>query len=105
MFKELDAIVLTTEIPLDHIWDVPPGSPLLEDDSNSGGGLKAGDVGTIVYIQGNGEAFEVEFLKSDGYTVAIATVSAIAGSSGHQKRTVPNYRFGEEVVSYIFPTS
>ena len=33
MFKELDAIVLTTEIPLDHIWDVPPGSPLLENGS------------------------------------------------------------------------
>lgn len=94
MFKELDAIVLTTEIPLEHIWDVPPSSPLLEN-SNSSEGLKAGDVGTIVYIQGNGKAFEVEFLKSDGYTVAIATVLP------SQVRPVTeadraNYRFGRK---------
>ena len=54
MFKELDAIVLTSEIPLDHIWDVPPGSPLVENGSLRKG-LQAGDVGSIVYMQGNGE--------------------------------------------------
>ena len=49
MFKKLDTIVLITEIPLDHIWDIPPGSPLLENGSPRRG-LQAGDVGTIVYI-------------------------------------------------------
>jgi len=35
----------------------------------------AGDVGTIVHVYRNGEAFEVEFLALDGNTAAIATVS------------------------------
>ena len=73
MFKELDAIVLTTEIPFAHIWDVPPGSLLLEN-SKLGKGLKAGDVGTIVHIHPRGEAFVVEFMTLDGNTIAIATV-------------------------------
>lgn len=38
-------------------------------------GLMAGDVGTIVHVYRNGEAFEVEFLALDGNTAAIATVS------------------------------
>lgn len=54
MFKEHDRIVLTTDI--------------------SKGGLKTGDVGTIVHIYAQGEAFEVEFLTLDGDTAAIATV-------------------------------
>ena len=74
MFKELDVIALTTEVPLDHIWDVPSSSPLIEN-RNPKEGLKAGDIGTIVYIQGNGEALEVEFLDPYGNTVAIATIS------------------------------
>ncbi len=36
--------------------------------------LKAGDVGTIVHVYPNGEAFEVEFLALDGHTAALATV-------------------------------
>ncbi len=74
MFKELDVIALTAEVPLDHIWDVPDTSPLIEK-RNPGDGLKVGDVGTIVCIQGNGEALEVEFLGPDGNTMAIATIS------------------------------
>ena len=74
MFKELDVIALTTEVPLDHIWDVPDSSPLIEN-RNPGNGLKIGDVGTIVCIQGNGEALEVEFLGPNGNTIAIATIS------------------------------
>ena len=54
MFKEHDRIVLTTDIPQE--------------------GLKAGDVGTIVHIYPQGEAFDVEFLTLDGDTAAIATV-------------------------------
>lgn len=34
MFKELDAIVPTSSIPIEHIWDVPPGSPLSENGSH-----------------------------------------------------------------------
>jgi hypothetical protein len=73
MFKELDAITLIAPIPLDRTWDIPSGSPLLKT-GNPEEGLLPGDVGTIVYVQGGGEAFEVEFLEPDGYTVAIATV-------------------------------
>ena len=56
MFEEHDRIVLTSDI--------------------STGGLKTGDVGTIVHIHRHGEAFEVEFLTLDGQTAAIATVLA-----------------------------
>lgn len=73
MLKELDVITLTDHIPLDCIWDIPPGSPLFDTGSREAG-LRPGDVGMVVYVQGNGEAFEVEFLKPDGHTVAIATV-------------------------------
>jgi hypothetical protein len=54
MFKEHDRLVLISDIPEE--------------------GLKAGDVGTIVHIYRDGEAFEVEFLTLDGDTAAIATV-------------------------------
>jgi hypothetical protein len=37
-------------------------------------GLKAGDVGTVVHIYRNGEAFEVEFMTLDGGTVAVVTL-------------------------------
>lgn len=56
MFKEHDRIVLTSDLPEE--------------------GLKAGDVGTIVHVHRQGEAFEVEFLALDGHTAAIATVVA-----------------------------
>jgi hypothetical protein len=39
-------------------------------------GLEAGDVGTVVHIHGDGEAFEVEFMTLAGDTLAVATVSA-----------------------------
>lgn len=35
--------------------------------------LKAGDRGTIVLVHGQGEAYEVEFIKS-GRTVAVTTL-------------------------------
>ena len=73
MFNELDCVTLTAPIPLEKTWDIPKGSPLL-DPSRPGQGLLPGDVGTIVYVQGGGAAFEVEFLEPGGYTVAIATV-------------------------------
>jgi hypothetical protein len=54
MIKEHDRIVLTNDVP--------------------GECLKAGDVGTVVHMYAQGEAFEVEFLTLDGKTAAIATV-------------------------------
>lgn len=74
MFKELDVIVLTTDVSLHHIWDVPSNSPLTEN-RNPEEGLKVGDIGTIVYVQSNGEALEVQFLDPYGNTVAIARIS------------------------------
>lgn len=52
--KELDAIALTCDLPER--------------------GLKRGDVGTVVLVHGNGEAFEVEFVGYDGHTVALLTL-------------------------------
>jgi hypothetical protein len=56
MIKELDQIVLTSDLPNE--------------------GLKAGDVGTIMDIHRRGEAFEVEFMTLAGETVAVTTILA-----------------------------
>ena len=37
-------------------------------------GLQAGDVGTVIHIHRQGEAFEVEFMTLDGGTVAVITL-------------------------------
>jgi len=34
-------------------------------------GLKPGDIGAVVYVHGEGEAFEVEFVTLDGATAAV----------------------------------
>jgi len=47
---------------------------LLKDLENSP--FKAGDVGTIVMLHGNGEAYEIEFFSVDGSTLAVETVPA-----------------------------
>jgi len=54
MIKEHDRIVLLKDLP--------------------GDGLQAGDVGTVVHIHRQGEAFEVEFMTLDGGTVAVITL-------------------------------
>ncbi len=54
MIKEHDRIVLLKDLPED--------------------GLQAGDVGTVVHIHRQGEAFEVEFVTLDGGTVAVITL-------------------------------
>ena len=56
MIKEHDRVVLRSEIQKE--------------------GLKAGDVGTVVHVHKDGEAFEVEFITLDGETVAVATLLA-----------------------------
>ncbi|MDE0631955.1 MAG: DUF4926 domain-containing protein [Caldilineaceae bacterium] len=54
MFKELDCVALTTDIP---------------DE-----GLRESDVGTVVHAYPEGRAFIVEFLTLDGSTVAVTEV-------------------------------
>ncbi len=57
-------------------------------------GLVAGDVGTIVHIHGDGEAYEVEFASADGRTLAVMTlddqeVEPVAGSQILHVRKLP----------------
>jgi hypothetical protein len=52
--RELDRVVLTRELP-EH-------------------GLCEGDVGTVVFVYPDGEAYEVEFTALGGDTLAVATV-------------------------------
>lgn len=54
MFKELDTVVLTRDI--------------------EGHGLEQGDVGAIVHVYDD-KACEVEFVKADGETVAVLTLT------------------------------
>jgi uncharacterized protein DUF4926 len=56
MFKELDRIVLAKPVPKES--------------------LETGDVGTVVHVYGDQDAFEVEFNTLDGHTVAVVTVAA-----------------------------
>lgn len=55
MFKELDQVVLTVDLP-EH-------------------GLVRGDIGTVVLLHG-AEGYEVEFVALDGETIAITSLSA-----------------------------
>ncbi|MDR3707108.1 MAG: DUF4926 domain-containing protein [Capsulimonadaceae bacterium] len=38
--------------------------------------LRAGDVGTVVFVYDDGKAYEVEFMLLDGTTAAVTTVRA-----------------------------
>ena len=39
-------------------------------------GLEAGDVGNVVHVYHDGEAYELEFVALDGHTAAVVTVEA-----------------------------
>jgi hypothetical protein len=54
MIKEHDRVVLVTPVPAE--------------------GLEAGDVGTVVHVYEDGQAYEVEFVTLDGHTAAVATL-------------------------------
>ena len=56
MIKEHERVVLTTSVPAY--------------------GLEAGDVGTVVHIYKDGQAFEVEFVTLNGHTAAVLTLEA-----------------------------
>jgi hypothetical protein len=65
MIKEHDRVVLTTAIPAER--------------------LEAGDVGTVVHVYRDGQAFEVEFTTLDGETAAVVTVEAAQVRSVHKR--------------------
>lgn len=56
MIQELERVVLTEDLP--------------------GTALRKDDVGVVVMIYNNGEAYEIEFLALDGSTIAVETVKA-----------------------------
>lgn len=56
MIKEHDRVVLTAAVP-EHK-------------------LEPGDVGTVVHIYRDGQAYEVEFVTLDGRTAAVVTLDA-----------------------------
>ena len=56
MIKEHDRVVLRTSVPAE--------------------GLEQGDVGTVVHVYKDGEAYEVEFVALDGHTAAVVTLEA-----------------------------
>jgi len=67
MIKEHDIVVLRVPLPSER--------------------LEAGDVGTVVHIHKDGEAYEVEFLTLDGNTAAVATLETFAICSEAKKIT------------------
>ena len=56
MIRELDTVVLTTDLP-EY-------------------GLMAGDVGTIVLVHRGGAGYEVEFMTMDGETITVVSLYA-----------------------------
>jgi hypothetical protein len=56
MITELDIVVLTKSLP-EH-------------------GLEKGDVGSVVHVFGQGEAYEVEFVTLKGETAALVTLTS-----------------------------
>ncbi len=56
MIKEHDRVVLKVPVPAE--------------------GLEAGDVGTVVHIYKDGQAYEVEFITLDGKTAAVVTLES-----------------------------
>jgi hypothetical protein len=56
MIEELASVVLTTDLPER--------------------GLRAGDIGTVVFVHQGGQGFTVEFVTLSGATIAVVTVAA-----------------------------
>ncbi|MBI1783539.1 DUF4926 domain-containing protein, partial [Candidatus Sumerlaeota bacterium] len=56
MIKEHERVVLSAPVPVE--------------------GLEAGDVGTVVHVYRDGQAFEVEFTTLAGKTAAVVTLEA-----------------------------
>ena len=56
MIREHDRVVLTAPVPEER--------------------LEIDDVGTVVHVYPDGQAFEIEFTTLDGHTATVATVEA-----------------------------
>jgi hypothetical protein len=56
MIREHERVVLKTNVPAAR--------------------LQAGDVGTVVHVYADGQAYEVEFVTLDGHTAAVVTLDA-----------------------------
>ena len=56
MMDELDLVVLLTDVPAHK--------------------LKAGDIGTIVYVHEGGKGYEVEFMTLSGETISVESLPA-----------------------------
>lgn len=56
MIKEHERVVLKVPVPTE--------------------GLETGDVGTVVHVYKDGQAYEVEFITLDGKTAAVVTLEA-----------------------------
>jgi hypothetical protein len=54
-------------------------------------GLEAGDVGIVVHVHRNGQAYEVEFVTLDGNTLSIETLSATQIRAA-RNRDIPHVR-------------
>jgi hypothetical protein len=54
-------------------------------------GLEAGDVGVVVHVHRDGNAYEVEFMSLDGGTFAIQTLTARQVRAAHS-RDIPHVR-------------
>ncbi|MCU0772380.1 MAG: DUF4926 domain-containing protein [Verrucomicrobia bacterium] len=65
MIKEHERVVLKSDVPAE--------------------GLKAGDVGTVVHVYGDGKAYEVEFVALDGHTAAVVTLEAVQVRAVHRR--------------------
>ena len=71
MIKEHETVVLTDSLP--------------------DAGLEAGDVGVVVHVHRNGEAYEIEFLTLDGNTLTVETLrSGQIRAAG--KQDIPHVR-------------
>ncbi|MCY7409979.1 MAG: DUF4926 domain-containing protein [Chitinophagales bacterium] len=72
MLKELDTIVLTVDLPQHH--------------------LTSGDLGAIVFVYNNGEAYEVEFVATDGSTLAVETLYPQQLRHASERKEIPHVR-------------
>ena len=98
MFNELDAVTLTTAVPIADIEDIDPDSPL-HNTAQYGPGLQPGDCGTIVAVLGGG-AYLVEFLnRITSHTIAMAVVKPeqirLSTDEDHRR-----YRFADPTVEW-----
>jgi hypothetical protein len=55
---------------------IPEHSLVVLDRNIADRQLVSGDVGTVVHVHGQGEAYEVEFVDGKGSTIALLTLPA-----------------------------